>query len=377
MASKKEVILQSNKKKDKWDKASVILSPLGGLLAALTVAGVGYFGSSYLDDRQDSETRIRLYTELISKREEAESALRKDMFNSIIGTFLEPKSTKLEDKVLQLELLAFNFHESFNLMPLFSHLSRQVEQEDITEAAKKSYLERLQKVATEITAKQVAVLEGAGDKHDIEIDLTDKGNLILQATDLKSDSVEIYEERFDLEVETEEDTVSRSYRLTVLNVDSAASEIRVRLEIRTPAGEFGEDEFDTRVTTIRDSSETEQSSEMEVTNGTEQAFENDFAVGDSALTDDNDGASDFEEFPEGELADLIEAKFWVGPFDFPMIDNTRLSNDQRCAVVLKKFKYPIVALTVICFPGSHSSLKEKPYYGEIVRKLLPNRSKGK
>ena len=28
---------------------------------------------------------------------------------------------------------------------------------------------------------------------------------------------------------------------------------------------------------------------------------------------------------------------WVGFYDFPMIDNTRLSEDQRCAVVLDNF----------------------------------------
>ena len=30
--------------KDCWDKAAIILHPLGGLLAALAVAGLGFFG---------------------------------------------------------------------------------------------------------------------------------------------------------------------------------------------------------------------------------------------------------------------------------------------------------------------------------------------
>jgi hypothetical protein len=98
--------------KDRWDKAAVILHPIGGLLAAMAVAGLGFFGSQFLEKRQAEETRARFFSELISKREEADSALRKDMFMSIIQSFLNPESTSVEDRIVKLELLAYNFHES-------------------------------------------------------------------------------------------------------------------------------------------------------------------------------------------------------------------------------------------------------------------------
>jgi len=60
-----------------------------------------------------------LHPSLISKREEADSALRKDMFVSIIQSFLRADSTSIDDRLLKLELLAYNFHESLNLKPLF------------------------------------------------------------------------------------------------------------------------------------------------------------------------------------------------------------------------------------------------------------------
>lgn len=66
-----------------------------------------------------------------------------------------------------------------------------------------------------------------------------------------------------------------------------------------------------------------------------------------------------------------EQTFWLGPFDFPMIDNTRLTNDQRCAVIINNISHENVRLSVMCFPGAHASLKEKPYYDELVEKLLP------
>lgn len=75
------------KKRDGWDKADVILKPVGGLLTALALAALGFFGSNYLESRQDTEMRIRLYTELISKREAAESALRKDMLGRYSNPF--------------------------------------------------------------------------------------------------------------------------------------------------------------------------------------------------------------------------------------------------------------------------------------------------
>lgn len=73
------------KKKDFWDKIAIVLHPLGGLLTALAVAFVGMKGSQLLERRQSVDTNARLYSELMSRREEAESSLRKDMFVSIIA----------------------------------------------------------------------------------------------------------------------------------------------------------------------------------------------------------------------------------------------------------------------------------------------------
>jgi len=64
------------------------------------------------------------------------------------------------------------------------------------------------------------------------------------------------------------------------------------------------------------------------------------------------------------------AEFWVGPFDFPMIDNTRLSNDERCAIVLNAFDAESADITLVFFPGAYASLKEKPYYQEVVANLM-------
>src|SRR4030081_3412441 len=122
--------------RDFWAKADIILKPVGGLLTAVAVAILGFWTSSYLRERegrdsalrermQTSDTNARLYSELTSRREESESALRKDMFTSIINSFLRSGPATLEQKMLNLELLVYNFHESLNLKPLFLHIERE------------------------------------------------------------------------------------------------------------------------------------------------------------------------------------------------------------------------------------------------------------
>jgi len=281
---------KEKKEKDKWDKANVILKPVGGFLTALAVAGLGFFGSNYLENRQDAEMRIRLFTELVSEREQAESALRKDMFKSIIDTFLNPqtRAPSIEDKVLNLELLAYNFHESLNLKPIFNHLKKEIF--DSKNPLKNDFMKRVEKVAKEITKKQKSVLEAAGDMSDARIDLKA----------LSGSNRIILSDEFNLKV----DNIERSFTMSVLKADPETREIRIRLKIRTP----GEKE--------------------------------------------------------------VEAQFWVGFFDFPMIDNTRLSHDQRCAIILDKFEQQNAEITILYFPGTHASLREKPYFQELIENLL-------
>jgi hypothetical protein len=256
-------------------------------------------GSNYLDARQNIEMRVRLYTELISSREQAESALRKDMFTSIIGSFLEPKTDSLEPKILQLELLAHNFHESLNLKPLFMHLKRRIEREDIKDPAiKRDYIKRLRRVAREVMWKQLGILEGAGVLKQIDIDLRE----------IPSDSE--FEEGLEFEFDNLSlENIYRVFEIYVMAVDTQQLEIEVELSIST------------------------------------------FAPPDSS----------------------VNASFSVGPFDFPMIDNTRLTNDERCALVISSFNYPYAELTLAYFPGSHAGLREKPYFQEMLNNLLPEK----
>lgn len=290
-------VTEEHRVKDHWDKLAIMLAPVGGVFTAIAIALFGFITSSKQDQRQQLETNTRLYSELMSRREESESALRKDMLVSIISSFLNPDRTDLNNDVLSLELLAYNFHESLNLKPLFMDLMRRIQHAEAgaTTPAQKielaDYQERLEGVAREISRKQMIVLEGVGKRFDRTIDLSaDPDGSTLEHATLALDSVQT------------------DFDIDIVHVDRKNREVLVSMSIETPDPAQG------RQTKV--------------------------------------------------------ATFVVSFFDFPMIDNLRLAQGQRCALVLTNFSEQSADLTAVLFPGAYASLKEKPYYNEVIQSVL-------
>ena len=285
-------------KRDGWDRLQIMLQPVGGLFTAIAITLLGAKSSEYLERRQAADSNARLYSELMSRREESESALRKDMFQTIIGSFVNAnaRGTDLDTEVLNLELLAYNFHESLNLKPLFMDIRRRIlvgQQAAKTSEEKtkyQAYMDRLERVAREIARKQMIVLEGVGKTLDRTIDMTDDpiGSTLEPAT---------------LTLESRQATFS----IDVLDINQADREITIGLSVETP----------------------------------------DSTMGRQTKT----------------------ATFITSYFDFPMIDNTRLAGGDRCAVVLNGFSDQSADLTLVFFPGAYASLKEKPYYSEVIESI--------
>ncbi len=281
-----------SKKKDFWDKVQIMVAPLGGLLTAFAVTYVGMTGSQLLERRQSLDTNARLYSELMSRREEAESSLRKDMFVSIISTFLKPGANDPAAKVLNLELLAYNFHDSLNLKPLFLDIQRQLIKS--VDPDRTEYLQRINRVAREITAKQLFALEGHGKSFRRSADLEALATAGAAGISLDPETVTVDNEEFEVGVR-------------VLKVDPAQQQLTVRMKITSADGRT--------------------------------------------------------ELPDSR------ANFTVGFYDFPVIDNTRLPTGVRCAVTLSNFSPVAADITTVCFPGEYASLKDRPYYDEVIQKL--------
>ena len=280
--------------KDFWDKLQIVFHPVGGLLTAVTVALLGYYTTNILRSNEAATTRKQVYTELMSSREQADSSLRKDMFLSIIETFQRSERSSLEGKMLNLELLTYNFHDSLNLKPLFAHMGREITAAT-ADPNQASYRARLNQIGRDISTRQLVLLEQVGKKFSRSVDF-DK---------LKAEGI--------LELAPEKLTLAdheREFTLSVLAANPQTHEIRVEMGVRT-------------------------------LNGT---------------------------------STLQLRKFQVGDFDFPMIDNTRLSSDQRAAVVITQAGESSAEITLVYFPGSYASLKEKVSYDEVVEQLVGQQS---
>ena len=120
-------------------------------------------------ERQEQEARLRLYTELLSKREEADTSLRKGIFDKVIGTYLQETRT-FDQKLVAIELLSLNFNESLDLSPLFWQLLREIEQSAPT-GERPLLLQRLKRVSNQVKDRQIGLLEAFGARSDMSLDL--------------------------------------------------------------------------------------------------------------------------------------------------------------------------------------------------------------
>lgn len=294
VAKKDSEPVDTKPKRDAWDKADIVLKFVGALGTAIVVGLVGIFGSSFLARQQEAETNLRLYTELMSRREEADTSLRKEMFNSIITNFLKPSADEPPEKrVLNLELLAYNFHDSLDLGPLFKDVYKALE---ANPTRNQPYIDRLTRVTRDVVDKQVAMLAEAGGRRD--------GNIIFEQLKDKPGGVTVMDNMITVKSDQDQSLVQKQVRIEVLSVNTEKQELNVRLIVRSS--------------------------------------------------------------PDTYEADAV---FTVGFFDFPMLDNIRLPGGSRCAIVLNTFDPEFADFTFVYFPGTRASLKEKPYYDEILLNL--------
>jgi hypothetical protein len=183
-----------------WDKLDVLIKPIGGLIAAAVVAFVSCEAKDQLEKHQSAEANRRLYTDLLTKRETAECQVRKDMFLHFIKDLLETDKEgeagggmdveKLEQRILILELLAGNFHESIGLKPLFLHLLSQVEELPAGDL-RKDLVARLERLARDVGRKQSRVVAEGGATLAWSVDLEDlekeDGKGVWKQVELRSD----------------------------------------------------------------------------------------------------------------------------------------------------------------------------------------------
>jgi hypothetical protein len=404
---------------DQKGKGSILSKALVGGFITLIVAIVSLVGNKYLQVTQEKEMKFRLYTELMAQREQAESALRKDMFTSIIESFMKSDTTsstldKLESKVLNLELLSYNFHESLDLKPLFLHLDRELRRlnagGNIGSSEFHGFRERLHQAAREVKRKQISALAyGEGIRIDFVIPWYARNCATTDTTGYPvspGDSTLCYHLGSRCNCCSEMDEWSQPDRDTSsclrykYHFCRAIDSLRHRFEIEAyvPRDTMDEIKFDVTVFVPKDTSrkvgcdcdtvwiakESEESENVSAEADTVSLDSSLLAFLESKeqnLSPDTGGqpSEKAEEFMTDCVGDeptvVYTRTFHVDQFDFPLIDNSRLWKDYRFSLVLDKFakvndttaQYEMV---LVCFPGSRAGLKDKPYIDDIMDKLV-------
>jgi hypothetical protein len=119
----------SNSRRDKWEKCEIASKVLGGL----SIPVVGLVISYILQQEVERNRHAELYANVVAEREKADSDIRAQMFNSLMLHYFgetpgsEPHTIgDFRTKITVLDLLLGNFQEFFNAEPLFEQLHSQL-----------------------------------------------------------------------------------------------------------------------------------------------------------------------------------------------------------------------------------------------------------
>src|SRR5258706_14367977 len=212
--------------RDFWDRAEIV----GKLLLPLVVAAIGYLISGTLTEVKDSEQDTRVYTELMTRREEADVSLRRGMFESVLNTFLENQPGSAERDLLNLELLVQNFNDTLNLKPLFRHVQQRIRMAKTNS----EYLEsELIDLATEVGIQELRLLEEAGAVARLDFDYDPQSK---KWTGVKNGIASIEKHETGLGPGTPGPS-DRRFSLHLMDADGAARQLRLWLQVYGPGKE--------------------------------------------------------------------------------------------------------------------------------------------
>jgi len=245
----------------------------------------------------ERENQFRLYTELLSKREEADMNVRRGIFDKVFDKYLPPDTNDIDTRLVGLELMAANFHESVDISPLFWQLDRQVmKQHDAN--ARDGDLKELSRIAGTVKARQIEGLEIAGRKTEISFDLE------LPPEQQKNFACDWRLPHVDGTPDLEHG--SRHFVVGLIKGDVQGRRLQLQLSYSDPKG-----------------------------------------------------------------GDTRQVLVWADLYDFPLMNFTRISDEERVAIVLTRLDATSMSATVtlVYYPSSRSGTKDKPYIDDVMSRL--------
>ena len=355
----------SNSKASFSWKDVVLRAVIPGVLLALA----GFIGEWVISSASSKAENARLVTDLQIQREHAESELRKDIFSQAVEALIgeKAKQSKIEDhskRLLKLELLALNFGDSIFLAPLFDEiekdLQRHMDSEPADRPATLDLIGRLRSLAKRVSIAQLSFLAQRGAEVKISVQLTGDGKEFCNGkTEYKWPNDEY--PGLELCQSEQEEYIGDDGKLLPIcpeNEDSQFTSIEQMKELLEDIGSISlkKPGAEKRYITAVFSDPKPKRASVRVTLSMCHFKE-------ISGCDSND-------------PDTVERTFTLDYFNFPTIDNTRLPNNDRFAVVLANFPYKgnpgecsPLDIHVVLFPYEYASLRDRPTMQESLQML--------
>lgn len=374
----------------------IIIKILPQIVTGLLIAWAGFISNYYLSSISSAQESARLITELQIRREQAESELRKDVFDQTLQAFLlknlkQDYSIKgMSKQLLRLELLALNFGDSLSLSPLFNEFRRDlnllnIDDNNISADTNRGNTEifhsqigklrkRLNSLARRVASNQVSSLQQHGISKIIRIPLTTYNNKnVLPCGELfyeKSftwptitlqQQIGIYDDKFVKKMKKDEIK-------NLFATADAKSTYKEEIDKARIIKLLGTNRYLEII--ISNVDLCNKSARISIILYKEQAKKELIHNTDSSADDEWFGLSDVA---NKGLEIEIQRSFKLDYYNFPKVDNTRLENNQRFAIVLDEFNLksanPHLLLIGMIFPSEYASLRDRSGMREALKLL--------
>lgn len=304
-----------------------VLDQLNKFVPVIITAIITWYANSF-------ESKLSI-TNLISQREQAESQLRANMFNTLIGPLFGKDKCKdpeePEHELILTELLSLNFGEHFEIKPLLKHVETTLKNSRNNPEETYKSLNNLWDISKRVAGRQLASLQQQGDKKDYTI--------IEEAT-----FVESLESNLDFK-----NYSSLKNNNNIVIVKNYSSNRSINAEYV-----FSSKSADKKSKAIIS---------LEKANWANNSFSFNVNV-------ENKGSE--------TIKNNQDFNFELSWFDLPLVDNILLSNGNRFCLLLEKvnfynnneFPLKYVTLKIVWFPKVFFTPRERPIDFNIVRKKM-------
>ena len=336
MAEGREEKEPKDPKRDLWGK----VQSFAKIVAAVGVS-IGSVAIPYIIGKTSEQSRrAQVYMQVMSEREKADTAIRQEMFKTLLADYLgrfEDKSNATENegsfrkRIMFLDLLTLNFQEYLNARPLFEDVYLRLENAKKKEKkGGKEYetwgklQEDLFRVAKNVASSQSAMLTQSGLSRTFNLEKGKAVCIRLYSVETLVELTEKFEKEPLLDRKTE--SCSDASVQNPQRMDKGSPAIDVELE------EVNDASIRVKVTPYQESF--------------------------------RDGTLNF-------VQALKPIKFEVSFFDLPYMDNTRLFDGSRFALILSHVdkKEGAAEINAIIFKGEFTSLRDRPFFEEMLQKL--------